>query len=183
MNITVYCGSKCGTDPAFEANASAFGRLIGEHGHTLVFGASNVGLMAAVCEGAMAAGGDTIGVVPDIPFISRQAHPKLTKRIDTKDLAERKNVMMDLGDAYVALPGGLGTFDEIAVVMELSRLGDQTEPIVFMNVNGFYEDIKNQLEKMKQNGFLGEQEMGNVFFATSAEDAMTFIETKAVKGE
>lgn len=183
MKITVYCGSKCGVDPAFEANAEEFGQLIGAHGHVLVFGASNVGLMAAVCRGAMDHGAETIGVVPDIPFISRQAHPQLTKRIDTADLAERKSVMMELGDAYVALPGGLGTFDEIAEIMELSRLGDQAKPIVFMNVNGFYGDMKQQIQKMKDCGFLGQTEMQNVCFANSAKEAMDFIETNAKKGE
>lgn len=176
MNITVYCGSRLGSDPIYEKIAKELGKLIATHGHTLVFGASNVGLMAAVCNSAMDNGGDTIGVVPNIPFIAKQAHPNLTKRIDTADLAERKNIMMDLGDAYVALPGGLGTLDEMAAILELSRLGDQRKPIVFMNVNGFYESMKIQIQKMKDADFLGQDEMKNVFFADNAEECIRYIE-------
>ncbi len=177
MNITVYCGSVNGIDNKYSACAKRLGQLIADNGHTLVFGASNTGLMGVLCNAVMQSGGDTIGVVPDIPFIAAKAHPNLTRRIDTADLSERKKVMMELGDAYVALPGGLGTLDEISEIIEISRIGAQDKPIVLINTDGFYEGIKQQIKQMKESGFLGKEEMANVYFAEDAKDCMEFIET------
>lgn len=176
MNIVVYCGSNAGKDPAFLSATEDLGARIGNGGHALVFGASDCGLMGAVSHAVSEHGGDTIGVVPnDIAFIRDLCNPNLTKRVDCGSMADRKQMMITLGDAFVALPGGLGTLDEVTEIAELCKIGEK-KPVVFLNTNGFYEDLRNMLSKMISEDFIGENDLDFVCFAKDAEEAMAFIE-------
>ena len=177
MNITVFCGANPGNDPEYSSCAKELGRLIAESGHTLVYGASNAGLMADIAGACLDAGGKITGVVPDIPYIKKLAHPELTRRIDTKDLSERKKVMRELGDAYIALPGGMGTLDEITEAMEEIKLETAVKkPVIFMNTGGFYNALSGQLQRMKSDGFVSKEDTANICFALTAEKALAFIE-------
>ena len=176
MNIVVYCGSGSGRDKAFLADTLELGRRIGEAGHSLVFGASDCGLMGAVSRAVSEHGGKTIGVVPnDIPFIAELCSTSLTRRVDAGSMADRKQKMIALGDAFVALPGGMGTLDEVTEIMELVKIGEK-KPVVLLNTKGIYDHLKMLLDRMIAEEFIGAGEMDFVCFAGNAAEAMDFIE-------
>lgn len=133
MNIAVYCGSASGNRPSFTEGAKALGSWIAQNGHTLVYGGSRTGLMGATADAVLAGGGKVIGVIPDVKLIQERRHPGLTECIETKDMAERKQKMIELADAYVALPGGPGTLDEISEVICLARLGIENKACVLFD--------------------------------------------------
>ncbi len=176
MNIVVYCGANQGLDFAFTESTRELGAAIGDNGHSLVFGASDCGLMGEISRAVMEHGGETIGVVPTgIQFIADLCNPNLTRRIDTDSLAERKTMMIEMGEAYVALPGGLGTLDEVTEIMELCKIGEQ-KPVVLMNIKGYYDDLKRMLDTMIKQDFVGKDELPFVCFANDAKEAIDFIE-------
>ena len=162
MNIAVYCGSASGNRPSFTEGAKALGSWIAQNGHTLVYGGSRTGLMGATADAVLAGGGKVIGVIPDVKLIQERRHPGLTECIETKDMAERKQKMIELADAYVALPGGPGTLDEISEVICLARLGIENKACVLFDTDGYYKDLKKIFEENPEykiveahNGALG----------------------------
>lgn len=169
MNITVYCGSRSGSDPAFEAGARALGKWIGTHGHTLVYGGSAGGLMGALADEALAAGGKVIGVEPDVPMIRARQHPGLTECVYTDSMSERRTEMIRRGELFIALPGGLGTLDEITEVLDLRSLKLREAPVVFFNVNGYYEPMKAVFENIVKNGFGDSEYFGKILFTDDPE--------------
>lgn len=142
MKIAVYCGSTAGNDPAFVNAAFELGVWMGENGHELIYGGSHTGLMGAVADGVLSAGGSVTGVVPDVPVIRSRMHPGLTSVVETDSMAERKSCMIRRADAFLALPGGLGTLDEITEVLSLKSLGLTEGPVLLYSVNGYYEPMK-----------------------------------------
>ncbi len=175
MKIAVYCGSSAGNDDKYMRTAVTLGKWIAENGHELVFGASNAGLMGAVANAVLYNGGKAIGVVPDVPVIRAQAHKGLTETIFTKDMSERKKVMLELADAYIALPGGIGTLDEITEVICLSQLRIHTKPIVFYDVDGYYEPMMNMFTVAEKEGFAHKEGNGRVLFSDEIEEIASFI--------
>ncbi len=175
MKIAVYCGSKCGNDPAFLGAAEELGAMIARNGHTLVYGGACDGLMGAVADAAIAAGGEVIGVMTTLPAIYERKHPGLKNCLTVPDLSERKKTMMTLSDAYIALPGGPGTLDEISDVISLSRLKVDAKPVILMNINGYYEPLKETLLAMVRAGFIRAEEIDGVHFlpsVTAAEEEL-----------
>lgn len=165
MKIAVYCASTDGLFPEYRESARALGQWIGENGHTLVYGAGSKGLMGIVADAALAAGGKVIGVLPDVAEIISRKHPGLTQTIETKDMAERKNVMIGLSDACVALPGGPGTLDEISDILCLIRLKLYNKPCVLYSVNGYWDSLSMLLTQMTSSGFLKEDELPGVLIS------------------
>ena len=153
MNIAVYCGSGAGNRPEFLEAARTLGEWMGKNGHTLVYGGACKGLMGAVADATLKAGGRVIGVLPKVILIQERKHPNLTECIETDTMAERKTKMIELADAFVALPGGIGTLDEITEVMSLASLGITKNPIVLFDANGYYQPLKAVLENMIDKGF------------------------------
>lgn len=153
MRIAVYCGSTPGNDSVFINSAKALGLWMGRNGHELVYGGSNTGLMGAVADGVLEAGGRVTGVVPNVPLIMRRVHSGITECIFTETMAERKTKMIELAEAFIALPGGIGTIDEITEIISLSSLGIVNAPVVFFNVNGYYEPMRAVLKNVVVNGF------------------------------
>lgn len=153
MKIAVFCGSRSGNSPAYEKCAEKLGKWIGENGHTLVYGASNVGLMKTLCDSTMAAGGDVIGVEPGNEWIRSRLHTGVSNVIYTDSMAERKQKMMELSDAFIALPGGLGTLDELGDVICLLSIGEINKPLVLFNTKNYYAPLVNVIEKMCDEGF------------------------------
>ncbi|MBP3280001.1 MAG: TIGR00730 family Rossman fold protein, partial [Butyrivibrio sp.] len=142
MNIAVYCGSSSGNNSKFMESAKYLGRWIGESGNTLVYGGACKGLMGALADAVLESGGKVIGVLPDVPRIQARKHTGLTECINTSSMAERKAKMIELADAFVALPGGIGTLDEITDVLSLSSLDVVKGPIVLFNTDGYYEPFR-----------------------------------------
>ncbi|MBO7354308.1 MAG: TIGR00730 family Rossman fold protein [Lachnospiraceae bacterium] len=153
MNIAVYCGSSTGNDQRFLEAAQTLGEWIGKNGHTLVYGGASKGLMGAVADAVLKAGGRVIGVLPKVILIQERKHPWLSECIETETMAERKMKMIELADAFIALPGGIGTLDEITEVMSLASLGITKNPIVLFDVDGYYQPFKSVLDNIVSKEF------------------------------
>lgn len=165
MNITVYCGAHCGKDPEFGKRARELGTWMGEHGHRLVYGAGDVGMMGIVSNAVLEAGGEVLGVTPDFFILAEEIHESLTELRVTADLTERRAIMIEEGDAFIALPGGTGTLDEISEVMSLTRLGllgDSKRPVMLYNINGYYDHLFRFLDRMAEEKFFGHSDRDNV---------------------
>ena len=178
MNITVYLGSSEGNDPAFRECTREFGEWIGRAGHTLVFGGSDAGQMGNLCDSVLRAGGKVIGVVPDIPLIRSRVHSRLSEMILTKDMASRRSRMIELGDVFVALPGGIGTLDEITELITLIRIDEVNAPCVMLGPKGFWQPFSDMCDAMSRQGFIEGSIKDNVFFAETAAEAAAFIEAR-----
>jgi uncharacterized protein (TIGR00730 family) len=151
--VGVFCGSSMGADSAFAATAHELGALIAGRGLGLVFGGTGAGLMQAVADGALEAGGEVIGVMPSFLVDGAGAHPGVEIRVvDT--LAERKLLMADLSGGFVALPGGLGTLDELVEMVTRTQLGVHDKPLVLLDVLGYWSKLAELLDSMVAAGFL-----------------------------
>lgn len=151
--ICVYCGSSPGTSPDYMESAALLGRVLAENGLELVYGGARVGLMGALADAALANGARVIGVIPDM--LSRDvAHPGLTELHVTSSMHERKSMMFDLADAFIALPGGLGTLEELFEIMTWSQLGSHGKPCGLLNINNYYEKLIAFLAHTADQGFI-----------------------------
>jgi uncharacterized protein (TIGR00730 family) len=157
MNLCVYCGTSFGDDPAYLAAAKATARLIAGQGIGIVYGGSIVGLMGAVADAALAAGGKVIGVMPQALVEREIAHKGLTESYVTQGMHERKALMEQLSDGFIALPGGPGTLEEIAEQWTWGLLGIHAKPCGFLNVKGYYDPLEAMTRRMVADGFLQKQ--------------------------
>lgn len=153
-SVAVYCGSSDGLDPGNVECARDFGRLLATEGIALVYGGGNVGLMGAVADGALRAGGEVHGVITEALRVKELAHLGLTSLIVVDTMHERKAAMADRADAFVALPGGFGTFDELFEVITWTQLGIHEKPCGILNHNGFFDDLVTFLDKTTAAGFI-----------------------------
>jgi len=154
MRICVFLGSSTGTSPLYAEAAHAFGSLLARQGIGLVYGGGSIGLMGLVADGARAAGGEVIGVIPEALRAREQDHHDLTELHVTQTMHERKALMAELSDAFVALPGGIGTFEELFEVWTWAQLGYHDKPCAMLNVNGFYNAMRQFIDEVVQQGFL-----------------------------
>lgn len=177
MNITVYCGSSHGSSPDYAEAARELGAWIAANGHALVYGGSAVGLMGIVSDSVLAGGGEVTGVEPRFFLESGIAHHEITHLIPVDTMSERKARMIDLGDAFVALPGGMGTLEEISEIMSRIRLRLTAAPCVFLNIGGFYDELRDFIDKLFRTGFVDSYEYESVHFAPSVAEACAFIES------
>lgn len=175
LKITVYCGASQGNNPVYRQAAKELGEWIVDHGHTLVYGAGSVGMMGAVADTVLEHQGDIIGVIPEFMVEREWAHPSLKKIIKTETMSQRRDKMIELGDAFIALPGGVGTLDEISEVICLSGLGQNPKPCILFDVNGYYEPLKIVFDRMVTEGFLGEAERKSIIFSDNLEEIERFI--------
>jgi len=152
--ICVYCGSGPGTDPAFVAAARSFGKILAENGIGLVFGGGMVGVMGELSDAVRAHGGEVTGIIPDFLVAREHAVRGMQGLIVTRDMHERKRKMFELADAFVALPGGVGTLEEIVEQMTWAQLGRHKKPILLANIKGFWEPLCALLEHMRALEFI-----------------------------
>ena len=175
MNITVYLGANEGREPALKTAVCELGTWIGEHGHTLVYGGSRVGLMGAVAASTLAAGGKVIGVEPRF-FIEQELQlDGLTELIVTEDMTDRKTKMIELGDAFIAFPGGTGTLEEIAEVMSKLALNHLDAPCIFYNLNGYYDHMKALLDHMIEMELSTKERQKKIYFADTLEEVTALL--------
>ena len=153
-NICVYLGSREGSDPCFREATVALGREIGQRGHRLVYGGARVGLMGALADAVLEAGGEVIGVMPDHLVEREQAHHGLTELIRVADMHERKATMAQRADAFVALPGGIGTLEELFEAWTWQYLGLHDKPIAVLDSQGFFTPLLGFLDSLVGQGFL-----------------------------
>lgn len=142
MNITVYLGANEGNDPKLKEAVRELGMWIGKSGNSLVYGGSKCGLMGELAESVLTAGGEATGVEPKFFIDAGYEYDALTRLIVTRDMAERKTKMIELGDAFIAFPGGTGTLEEISEVMSKVVLGHTDKPCIIYNLNGYYDHLR-----------------------------------------
>ncbi len=154
QSICVYCASGPGTNPAYVEAAKSFGRILAENGIRLIYGGGSVGLMGELAESVLAHGGAVTGVIPD--FLVNREHmlASVQERIITRDMHERKRVMFERADAFVALPGGVGTLEELVEQMTWAQLGRHKKPILILNVARFWDPLVALLDQMEDLEFI-----------------------------
>lgn len=167
MNITVYLGSNPGKNPVYTEAVRDLGTWIGTNGHRLIYGGSNCGLMGELANAVLAAGGKVTGVEPQFFIDWGYDHPGITDLIVTENMSERKAKMIELGDAFLAFPGGTGTLEEITEIITLYSLGRITKPYVLYNVNGYYDALADFFDRMVEEGFVTEENRRKIRFASS----------------
>ena len=173
--VCVFCGSSTPPDPRYRDAARALGMLLAERGVGLVYGGGSVGLMGELADAALASGGRVTGVIPVGLFSREIGHTGLTELREVGSMHERKQLMYDLSDAFIALPGGLGTLEELAEVATWSQLGLHRKPIVLLDVDAFWEPPVTQLDRMVAVGLLKQANRDLVQRAHSPEDALTVL--------
>jgi uncharacterized protein (TIGR00730 family) len=168
-SVCVYCGSGNGNDPAFVASAEALGAALAAAGIRLVYGGGSAGLMGAVANAVLAGGGRVTGIIPQFLVDRERAHKGLSDLVVTADMHERKWAMFENADAFVALPGGIGTLEELIEIMTWAQLGRHAKPIVVLDVNGFWRHLKSLLDHMNAAGFLHSIDRLQPIFVENAE--------------
>ena len=176
-SICVYCGSAAGSDPAFLQEAVAAGTLIAEQGLTLVYGGGKVGLMGAVADAALAAGGKVVGVMPADLVNQEIGHKGLTELKIVNSMHERKWAMGELADGFLCLPGGPRTIEEIIEQWTWALLGFHAKPCGFVNVNGYYDLMRATIQQMADKGFIAQQYVDMLIYADTTAAALTAFET------
>lgn len=170
MNITVYLGANEGNDPRLRKSEEELGTWIGSSGNALVYGGSKSGLMGAIADSVLQAGGKVTGIEPQFFIENELQHDGLTQLIVTKDMSERKAKMIELGDAFIAFPGGTGTLEEIAEVMSKVSLKHLDAPCILYNLNGYYDDLKALLAKMIDKGLSSKERQEGIYFAENLDE-------------
>lgn len=175
MNICVFCSSSNAINEVYFKEAQKLGKLIGENGHTLINGGANVGLMETITIASSKAGAKTIGIIPERMISRSLASDNSHEVIITTDMMTRKDKMRAMSDAFIALPGGFGTLEEILEVMTLRQLSYHTKPIVFINTNGFFDYLFKQFEVSYQEQFAKQVYRELYFEAKTSEEALEYI--------
>ena len=154
ISIAIYCGSRLGDSAAFEAAAHDVGRLLGQAGDTLVYGGGRVGLMGAVADATLAAGGSVVGVIPQALMDREVGHAGLSELHVVQTMHERKHLMASRADAFIALPGGIGTLEELYEMWSWQQLGYHDKPVALLNVDGYYDALLEFMRVSHQRGFV-----------------------------
>lgn len=168
--LCVFCGSNHGNSPAFAVAARELGEAIAARGIELVFGGSHVGLMGVVADAVLTRGGNVIGVLPRFMADKELAHPRLTKLHLVETMHERKRLMAELAEGFVALPGGFGTFEEIFEAVTWAQLHLHAFPCALLNVEGYYDSLTQFLRGTVQHGFVRQSLLDSLIIARTPED-------------
>lgn len=177
MHITVYCGASLGNNLTHEQAARDLGKWIAERQHTLVYGGGKAGLMGVVADSALANGGQVIGVMPTFLQQRELAHQGLTQMITVETMSERKQKMIELGNVYIALAGGPGTLEEIIEVISWARIGQNNNPCILFNRDGYYNALQAFFDNMVAQGFLTQADRDKTLFSDDLAEIESFIES------
>ena len=175
MKITVYCGASIGNNEIYKNTAVEMAKWIVKSGHQLVYGGGKLGLMGVVSDTVMSEGGEVTGIITHFLTKRELANEDITKLIKVDTMPERKKIMIDLGEVYIALPGGPGTLEEIVEVISWARIGQNDNPCIFFNVNNYYNPIKDMYDTMVKSGFLTKEDRDKILFTTSYDEMENFI--------
>jgi uncharacterized protein (TIGR00730 family) len=174
--VCVFCGSADGARPAYVAAARELGRTIAERGYGLLYGGATVGLMGAVADAALAAGGEVVGVIPDVIMDREIGHPGLTELHVVRTMHERKALLASRADAFVALPGGYGTMDEFIEIVTWAQLRIHLNPCILLSVEGYYDPLLKFLASAVEEGFIKPENRALVRVAANVGEAMAQME-------
>ncbi len=176
LTICVYCGSGAGRDPRYLEAAESLGRMIAKGGHGLVYGGGNIGLMGAVAKAVKDNGGPVTGIIPHFLLTKEKLKADADNIILVEDMHERKMKMFEKADAFVALPGGIGTLEELVEQMTWAQLGRHGKPIVIADIGGFWRPLMDILAHMRMEGFIRDGLEVRTMTAEKAEDIVPMIE-------
>jgi len=172
QKVTVFCGSSTGFSSVYQENAEELGVFLVKNKISLLYGGGKLGLMGTLADSVLEQGGKVIGVIPDLLHREEVVHPKIHEVIVPKTMSERKVLMSKMTDAYIIMPGGLGTLDELFEVLTLQQLQIEQKPVGLLNVNGFFNAMLEQLDFMVKEGFLKQQGRELLIVASTVEDLM-----------
>ena len=175
MKITVFCGANNGKSELYKENAIELGEWIARNNHTLVYGGGKVGLMGIIADTVLDNGGEVIGIMPQFLVDREISHNDINELIVVDDMSVRKTKLVDLGDVFIALPGGPGTLEEISQVISWVRVGKKDAPCILMNINGYYDFLEQYFDKMVAEGFLTIEDRKNTLFTDNIEEMERFI--------
>lgn len=173
--VALYCGSRAGKKPIYLEKAIQLSQGLAEHGFGLVYGGASIGLMGQVADTMIQHGGEAVGVIPEFMLDYEIAHPQLTELHIVTSMHQRKAMMTDRACAFVALPGGLGTFEEILEIATWGQLNQHQKPMMLYNVNGFYNPLIAQLDLAVQEGFLPPQHRAKLIVCEHADQIYTTL--------
>ena len=179
-SICVYCASGPGTNPAFVAAARRFGQTLAENRIRLVYGGGSIGLMGALSESALDHGGQVTGIIPDFLVNREHMSERVQEHIITRDMHERKRIMFERADAFVALPGGVGTLEELVEQLTWAQLGRHKKPILIANVDRFWDPLLKLLDHMREVEFIRDGLIVNPLVVEHVEDILPKL-TAAVR--
>ncbi len=182
FSICVYCGSRAGQDPDFAAQADAVGQWIGRHGGQLVYGGGRNGLMGRVAQATLATGGRVIGVIPQALVDKEMANRDCTELHVVQTMHERKRLMAEHADAFLALPGGIGTFEELFEVWTWQQLGYHDKPLGLLNVAGYYDGLLQFLHQSVAQGFMSDWQMDMLRVSDRPEELLPILVQNAGLG-
>jgi uncharacterized protein (TIGR00730 family) len=174
-SVCVFCGSSAGSRESYKVAARKLGRLLAERGITLVYGGSNVGLMAIIADEALKHGGKVIGVMPDSLIEKEVAHPGLTEFVRCDSMSERKDVMMNMSDGFIAMPGGIGTLDELFEVMSWNQLGLMKKPMALLNIDHYWDQLLGFLDHTVQEQFVRIEHRSNLIAEEDESALLTLM--------
>lgn len=175
MNVAIYCGSQTGKNAIYIEKAKELGEKLAKAKIGIVYGGSNVGLMGSVADAALAHSGKVIGIMPEHLQKREIAHLHLTEIHFVESMHVRKKTMIDLSNAFIALPGGCGTLDEYFEVFTWAQIGLHNNPVILYNINGFYDAVIQHFEKMLEEGFIRKEQRSILQVATTAEEIITIL--------
>jgi uncharacterized protein (TIGR00730 family) len=171
-SLAVYCGSMRGEKPIYAEKAAELGKLLAQNKIRLVYGAGRVGLMGVIADATLAHDGYVIGVIPTFLMNREVEHNGIHELMIVEDMPVRKTKMIDLSDGFIAMPGGYGTLEEISEVLTMTILGNRKFPVGFLNVDGYYDDLRRMLDKMTADGFLQAEYRANALFASEPAELL-----------
>ena len=175
MKITVFCGANNGRNEAYKENAIELGKWIAANKHTLVYGGGKVGLMGVIADTVLENNSEVIGIMPQFLVDREISHNDINELIVVDDMSVRKTKLVDLGDVFIALPGGPGTLEEISQVISLVRVGKKDAPCILTNVDGYYDFLEQYFDKMVEEGFLTKEDRERTLFTDSVAEMNEFI--------
>jgi uncharacterized protein (TIGR00730 family) len=179
--VCVYCGSGPGTNPRFVEAAKALGKALAESGIRLVYGGGSIGLMGAVATSVLDHGGTVTGIIPDFLTIRENALKRVQEMIVTPDMHERKRLMFEHSDAFVALPGGIGTLEELVEQLTWQQLGRHSKPVLLANIEGFWEPLLALLAHMRATQFIRQSLAVDILTAERVEDILPRLQAAAAR--
>ncbi|MDO4814277.1 MAG: TIGR00730 family Rossman fold protein [Gemella sp.] len=175
MNIVVFCGANSGSKEVYTEKAVELGKWIAKNNHKLIYGGGNVGLMGILADTVLENGGYVEGVMPTFLIEREISHTKINELHEVDDMSDRKSLMVEKGDVFIALAGGPGTLEEISQVISWARVGQNSGPCILMNTAGYYDHLEKFFDHMVREGFLTKEDRNKTLFTDSIEEIETFI--------
>lgn len=176
MNICIYGAANNEIDSSFINAGVELGKVMAQRGHTLIFGGGATGMMGAVARGVIAGGGKTVGITPKFFDVDGILFKESTEMIFTNDMRSRKEKLEDMADAFIVTPGGIGTMDEFFETLSLIQLEQMNKPLIIYNINGFYDNLIELLERSAKLGFLYKEDLDLYFASDSVDEIMEYLE-------